>query len=83
MLRDQLARAELRATTSFMEGQLTMLESIRDELAADFDLLGSREDVSEQEWLRAASASPAFAFLPDPDEDLYTVADGEPLDVQE
>ena len=35
--------------------------------------------VSEEVWLRAASASDAFAFLADPAEDIYTAADGEPL----
>lgn len=37
------------------------------------------EDTSEQEWLRAAAANPAFNFLTDPEEDLYTLADGEPF----
>ena len=35
---------------------------------------------SEATWLRAATASEAFAFLADPAEDIYTPADGEPLD---
>ena len=34
---------------------------------------------SEEIWLRAASASNAFAFLADPAEDIYTPADGEPF----
>jgi hypothetical protein len=34
---------------------------------------------SEEAWLRAASSSAAFAFLADPAEDIYTVADGEPF----
>jgi hypothetical protein len=34
---------------------------------------------SEELWLRAASASDAFAFLADPAEDIYTAADGEPF----
>jgi len=34
---------------------------------------------SEEAWLKAASASEAFAFLADPAEDIYTAADGEPL----
>jgi hypothetical protein len=34
---------------------------------------------SEETWLRAASSSDAFAFLADPAEDIYTVADGEPF----
>ena len=34
---------------------------------------------SEKSWLRAVSASNAFAFLADPAEDIYTTADGEPI----
>jgi hypothetical protein len=33
----------------------------------------------EMEWLRTAARSPAFAFLDNPDEDLYTLADGKPF----
>ena len=34
---------------------------------------------SEDVWLRAAASSDALAFLADPAEDIYTVADGEPF----
>ncbi len=34
---------------------------------------------SEESWLQAVSTSEAFAFLADPAEDVYTVADGEPF----
>lgn len=36
-------------------------------------------DWNESEWLKAASANPAFAFLNDPGEDIYTVEDGRPF----
>ena len=39
-------------------------------------------EITEQEWLRAASANPAFAFLKDSDEDIYTLSDGKPFDDQ-
>ena len=39
-------------------------------------------EISEQEWLRAASMNPAFAFLNDSEEDLYTLSDGKPFDDQ-
>jgi hypothetical protein len=43
-------------------------------------LLPSPSDTdSEEAWLRAASSSDAFSFLADPVEDIYTIADGEPL----
>jgi len=34
----------------------------------------------EIEWLQAAARNPAFDFLKDPEEDLYSLADGEPFD---
>ena len=34
---------------------------------------------AEETWLRVASSGDAFAFLADPAEDIYTVADGEPI----
>ena len=37
------------------------------------------EDISEAEWLQAASGNPAFAFLKDPEEDIYSINDGKPF----
>jgi hypothetical protein len=34
-------------------------------------------DISETEWLQAAAANPAFDFLKDPGEDVYTLSDGD------
>jgi hypothetical protein len=42
-------------------------------------VLPSASDESEDAWLRAASASDAFAFLADPAEDIYSATDGEPF----
>lgn len=36
-------------------------------------------DPEEREWLRAASGNPAFAFLSDPAEDVYSPTDGRPF----
>ena len=33
----------------------------------------------EENWLKAATASGALAFLADPTEDIYTLEDGEPF----
>jgi uncharacterized protein (DUF433 family) len=35
--------------------------------------------ISETEWLHAAAANPAFDFLKDPEEDIYTLSDGRPF----
>lgn len=36
-------------------------------------------DIEEQEWNKAASTNPAFAFLHDAEEDIYTLNDGTPV----
>ena len=33
----------------------------------------------EQLWLQAVSRNPAFAFLKDKEEDIYSLSDGKPL----
>jgi hypothetical protein len=37
------------------------------------------DEWDETEWLQAAASNPAFDFLKDPEEDIYTLADGEPF----
>lgn len=36
-------------------------------------------DIPEREWLAAAARSPAFDFLKDPREDVYSASDGRPF----
>jgi hypothetical protein len=45
-------------------------------------LIPEESDIDQQEWLRAAAMNPAFDFLKDPEEDIYTLADGKPFDDQ-
>jgi hypothetical protein len=42
-------------------------------------LLPEDIEVDEREWLRAASTNPAFDFLKEPEEDIYTLEDGKPF----
>ena len=42
-------------------------------------LMPDEEDIDEAEWLRAAAANPAFDFLKDPAEDIYSIQDGKPF----
>jgi hypothetical protein len=42
-------------------------------------LLPEEADIDEMEWLQAAVANPAFDFLKEPEEDIYTLADGRPF----
>jgi len=42
-------------------------------------LFPDSDQISEEEWLRAASSNPVFDFLKDPAEDIYTFEDGKPF----
>lgn len=35
--------------------------------------------IEEKEWLCSASINPAFDFLKEPEEDIYTLSDGKPF----
>jgi hypothetical protein len=37
------------------------------------------DEWDEAEWLPAAARNPAFAFLSDPEGDIYSLADGKPF----
>ncbi len=43
-------------------------------------LYPSSSERDEAEWLQAAAHNPAFAFLRDSGEDIYSLADGKPFD---
>lgn len=37
------------------------------------------DELDETEWLKAAARNPAFDFLNDPEEDIYSLEDGKPF----
>lgn len=41
-------------------------------------LIPEEMDFEEGDWLRAAARNPSFAFLAEPAEELYSLADGRP-----
>jgi hypothetical protein len=43
------------------------------------DIIQNSDAEEEQNWLRAATASPAFEFLKDQEENIYTLSDGKPF----
>ncbi len=45
-------------------------------------LLPEDTDLDEKLWLQAAGSNPAFEFLTDTAEDIYTAADGKPFSDQ-
>jgi hypothetical protein len=42
-------------------------------------LLMPEDELNEKTWLDAVSNNPSFAFLHDPEEDIYTLKDGQPI----
>jgi hypothetical protein len=42
-------------------------------------LFPEEADIDEHEWLQTAASNPAFHFLKDPAEDIYTLSDGKPF----
>ena len=42
-------------------------------------LIPEQGEIDESDWLKAAAASPAFEFLKNAEEDIYTSADGKPF----
>ena len=42
----------------------------------------NEEDMNESEWLGSLSFNPAFDFLHNPDEDVYSITDGKPFDAE-
>ncbi|MBI3734615.1 MAG: hypothetical protein HY259_14350 [Chloroflexi bacterium] len=42
-------------------------------------LVPDDDEPNEREWLHGAMTNPAFDFLNDPEEDIYSLADGKPF----
>jgi hypothetical protein len=42
-------------------------------------LVMEEQEITEDEWLRAAASNSAFDFLQNPAEDIYTLDDGKPF----
>ncbi|MEZ4664180.1 MAG: hypothetical protein R2911_42160 [Caldilineaceae bacterium] len=45
-------------------------------------LYAADDEWDEQQWLQAAARNPVFDFLNDPEEDIYSLEDGEPFHAQ-
>jgi len=59
-----------------LDGTLPLPSSMRVRVLLLYPL---SDEWDEMEWLQAAARNPAFASLGDSEEDLYTLADGEPF----
>lgn len=63
------------------QGQIQLDHPIPQEKAKSVRviLLIPEDELNEQTWLDAVSHNPSFAFLNDPEEDIYTIEDGQPV----
>ncbi len=53
-------------------------ENLIRQVLTDF-LARQADELNEQTWLDAVTNNPSFAFLHDPEEDIYTLKDGQPV----
>ncbi|MGG6238620.1 hypothetical protein ACQ4N7_08255 [Nodosilinea sp. AN01ver1] len=75
---------ELPATVA-ANGHLTWPEfqldpALKDAQVRVIVLVEESTDIEEDEWLQSAAQNPAFSFLYDSEEDIYTVNDGKPFE---
>jgi hypothetical protein len=42
-------------------------------------LYGDEDEIDEKEWIASLSGNPAFAFLKNKKEDIYSLSDGKPF----
>lgn len=54
--------------------------SLRNQKVKLIILIPEVEDIEEEEWLSAIQNNEAFDFLHDPEEDIYTIEDGRPIE---
>jgi hypothetical protein len=59
-----------------LDGELPFLGPARVRVIV---LYPSSDEWDESEWLRAAAYNPAFDFLKDSEEDIYSLDDGKPF----
>ena len=77
ILRKQVLQREFATNEQFLQGQLSAVDTIIQELVEQFHLNPAESgELGERAWVQEAGRSPSFAFLSDPSEDIYTLNDG-------
>lgn len=72
----------IETTGTFENGGLLRLDNIgkiESKKVKVILLFNDDDEIDEQLWLNAHSKNPAFDFLKDEKEDIYTLADGNPI----
>ncbi|MGB3849004.1 MAG: hypothetical protein WA958_03480 [Tunicatimonas sp.] len=57
--------------------QLDNALPVKDKRVKVIVLFPNEEDISDSQWLQSARGNEVFNFLDDPEEDIYSVSDGE------
>lgn len=74
---DTIGEDENHPLASLMELLGLIIEKYEDEHVPE--IIEIADDLSETEWLKASLSNPAFEYLRDPKEDIYTISDGKPF----
>lgn len=62
-----------------LDGELPIAGPKRVRVIVLSPLTGITDDWNEAEWLKASLSNPAFEYLRDPKEDIYSISDGKPF----
>ena len=57
--------------------------NLRDKNVKVLILYPDDDSINEQQWLKSLSGNPAFDFLKNEEEDIYTIKDGIPFNLNE
>jgi HTH-type transcriptional regulator/antitoxin HigA len=74
---DTIGEDENHPLASLMEILGFIIEKYEDEHVPE--ITDTTDDINESEWLKASLSNPAFEYLRDPEEDIYTIKDGKPF----
>ena len=62
-----------------LDGKLPIMGPKRVRVIVLSPLTENADELNEMEWLKASLSNSAFAYLHDPEEDIYTINDGKPF----
>ena len=74
---DTIGEDERHPLASLMELLGIIIEKYEDEHVPE--MTDTDDNLNEAEWLKASLSNPAFEYLRDPEEDIYTISDGKPF----
>ena len=74
---DTIGEDEKHPLASLMEVLGFLIEKYEDEHVPE--ITDTDDNLNEADWLKASLSNPAFAYLHDPEEDIYTISDGKPF----